>query len=1081
MMRNVPGGEIHCFPDSEWLEMAGGLLGASQASAMMEHAASCSVCAERLAGAVRLLHGEASGAEEQMLAGLKTSTPEWQRNAGVKLAAIGSPRRRPSTRAWWLAAAAVLVSICGGIVAKTVVARQRPPFDLIAAAYTRHRTVELRLKGAEYSELRIERGSSGPSPAELLESEARIQKHLESRPDDPEWLLAKGRAALLEHRFEEAREALELARDLNASKEPRLRAEILADLATAYFERAEAPGRAIDYSMAIEDLGQALQIDPQFAMAYFNRALVFEKSAAYPEAISDWKRYLELDRSGPWADEARRHLAKLEEKMKAAEPQSGHLADLAELNMDRLMGAKLDGSDAVALQEELSRKHNDRWLKEALPARSLPAVTALAGMAVSRGALRMDRFTEELAQLTLLEHSPLPPPVKVWAAFERLFRVTHSPKVRECIPGLESFIEISRRRSYAWFLAQFLLERSTCEMARGDFLASEATGREAMEISGGHDYPVARLRAAGFLAGRFANAGQYREAAQLTQDSLQFFWSRPLPFLRAQEFFNSQVWMDEGLGRYHAAMSAAAAAAELARLSGIDINEAINRARRASLAAKLGMTEEALTEYSASRAIFDRMGASAPVEEYRAFADSFFSPAATSSELSHYAQVVDRSTNPLVVVAYRHALARAAEQRGALREAEKYLRDTIEVLTQSEYRPRDAQRLLEWRFQLQESYRDLVWTMLTSGDAPTAYNQWQDFLRADFKLQGLRPQPHGPRTDGDGATLVTFVLLRSRYGAWVRTSGNLKFAWLGRAESIDRRTRAFAALCSKPDATLSLVHGLAESLGADLFGQIGAAIPGSGVLLVQPDGELKRMPWAALVLNGKLARERYTFAIVPGPVAPDATLVVPSLRIRRALMVAATMIEPSLRANFPALPSLAGEIAAVRGTWPDSVMLEGNVATAAEIERSLPSVDAIHYAGHAMVTPNQTLFLVAPDPRASDTGSRAGLWDPLRNRAIVPQLAVLSACSTGRSADAEDPSPESVASGLLLGGASQVLATLWNVDSDATSRWMQSFYASLRRNPHALDAFHEAAAGVWRHPGEENPYYWASFLFYVRL
>lgn len=54
-------------------------------------------------------------------------------------------------------------------------------------------------------------------------------------------------------------------------------AVIKADLASAYFERAEAADRATDYRMSTELLAQALKARPDNPMMLFNYAIVLER------------------------------------------------------------------------------------------------------------------------------------------------------------------------------------------------------------------------------------------------------------------------------------------------------------------------------------------------------------------------------------------------------------------------------------------------------------------------------------------------------------------------------------------------------------------------------------------------------------------------------------------------------------------------------------------------------------------------------------------------------------------------------------------------------------------------------------
>ena len=58
---------------------------------------------------------------------------------------------------------------------------------------------------------------------------------------------------------------------------------------------------------------RALALNPQYADAHFNLALLCERTGEVLKAVQHWKRYLKLDRSGSWADIARRQLERLQQ------------------------------------------------------------------------------------------------------------------------------------------------------------------------------------------------------------------------------------------------------------------------------------------------------------------------------------------------------------------------------------------------------------------------------------------------------------------------------------------------------------------------------------------------------------------------------------------------------------------------------------------------------------------------------------------------------------------------------------------------------------------------------------------------
>src|SRR5262249_49804964 len=121
---------------------------------------------------------------------------------------------------------------------------------LLATAYSQRRTFELRFSGAAYGQFRQERGASDRSrfdrPPALLEAEALIARTLAAHPDSAEWLQARARADLLDWHYDAAIQSLKRALRSDPDSP-----SMLIDVASAYFQRAEATDRSIDYGAAI--------------------------------------------------------------------------------------------------------------------------------------------------------------------------------------------------------------------------------------------------------------------------------------------------------------------------------------------------------------------------------------------------------------------------------------------------------------------------------------------------------------------------------------------------------------------------------------------------------------------------------------------------------------------------------------------------------------------------------------------------------------------------------------------------------------------------------------------------------------
>jgi tetratricopeptide (TPR) repeat protein len=332
-----------CMGDDEWLGVAAGVYSDAKTRELMKHAAQCGHCGPLLNNAAEILADETTPSEETLLNSLSSARPEWRKKMAETL--VGSAGTKIDDRmhnkvlqwwhglAFWPRPAFALVGIAVAVLAGWLGMRMlRPPSaeQLLAQAYTEHRTLEVRIPGAKFAPMRVERAAAGSSldkSPSLLKAEALIGENLRKNPNDPSWLQAKARADLLDGNYESAIKSLQRALE----KEPD-DPHLLTDLGSAYIVRAESANRAIDYGNAIESLGKALAKSPDDPVALFNRALACEQIFLYTQAVDDWEHYLRVDPQGEWADDVRKRLGALKEKLQQHEKsQSAPLLNPAEI------------------------------------------------------------------------------------------------------------------------------------------------------------------------------------------------------------------------------------------------------------------------------------------------------------------------------------------------------------------------------------------------------------------------------------------------------------------------------------------------------------------------------------------------------------------------------------------------------------------------------------------------------------------------------------------------------------------------------------------------------------------------------
>ena len=167
------------------------------------HVKGCKDCAETLDAYQRAqdllmsldagMDAEVTPDEAEMIDSLASSRPDWQQDVAAKM-------RRP--RRWnpaWIPAAAAAAVLMVSLTALYYWRWAHSASRLLADAYAERRTLEVRIPGAHYGPVRVERGAAAnaTTPASLLEAEADIIRQLARNPDDAEWLEAQARADLL--------------------------------------------------------------------------------------------------------------------------------------------------------------------------------------------------------------------------------------------------------------------------------------------------------------------------------------------------------------------------------------------------------------------------------------------------------------------------------------------------------------------------------------------------------------------------------------------------------------------------------------------------------------------------------------------------------------------------------------------------------------------------------------------------------------------------------------------------------------------------------------------------------------------
>ena len=269
-------------------------------------------------------------------------------------------------------------------------------------------------------------------------------------------------------------------------------------------------------------------------------------------------------------------------------------------------------------------------------------------------------------------------------------------------------------------------------------------------------------------------------------------------------------------------------------------------------------------------------------------------------------------------------------------------------------------------------------------------------------------------------------------------------------------------------------ESMARELYSLLLGPVEARLR-SGRLIVLAHDALHYVPFQALTdRRGRPLIERHAISYAPS-LSALAELSARQLPGRPDGLLA--ICAPSAGPSLPALPNATAEVRAVAAHFVAPVVLEGAAATEEAVLRAAPAAGVLHFACHALMTPDLPMFsglVLAP---SGSTDGRLELHELFGLR-LRCSLAVLSACQTASGRLSRGDELVCLARSFLQAGAPSVLASLWSVPDRSTALLMGRFYEALFRGLPRDEALAEAARAIASDADFREPYYWAAFCLF---
>ena len=742
--------------------------------------------------------------------------------------------------------------------------------------------------------------------------------------------------------------------------------------------------------------------------------------------------------------------------------------------------------DALALR--LEERHGDRWLRDVLAAKhSATLADGLRSLSEAVRANLGDRSEVALAKAVeagALFRTAGTPAGRLRAEFEQTYALHRSIRsAAECLQKATALEHEAGTAGYSWIHTQAVLEEGNCRSLLGDSGGAHNDMERALVLARRAGYRDLVLRAASILTEARTGAGNLLTAWEVGREGLAEYWTGAYSGMRGQQIYLNLSQSADGLGLPQAAYVLEGAAATAIAATSRRRTEATTRAHLAELAARAGWPREAQTEFDRAAGLFNELPRTGD-NEYRTLAElnraqaeiTAGAPDAALKRLEMIRPDAERVDATTSRIHFDETFSDLLRRSGRTADAEASYRRAIlwnerGLLTLSGY-------LNRARFMLAaaKAYRGLAELLWSGGDTTGALRIWEWFRSAetpehrdqpdlDRRLPGLRRE-----------SFLTFAELPGGLVAWLYDDRGITGRRLDvRPEDLGTVASRFLRECADRGSDRKALQRDARQLYDWLIAPLADRLDPSRTLVIEPDGAVGTIPVQALMdpalhylgerfaITVAASLADYQHRAAAGPVESGA----------RALVVADPALGREVTKAFPPLPGTMREGRAIAERFRGSILLSGGEATLSAVERHRAGAEVFHFAGHGFSNAGNGGLLLSPDENGSAgvlEGTTIAQQDWSRCR-----LAVLSACSTGTGEARGTVNPESLVRSLLWAGVARVVASRWNMDTQAGVPFMDQLYTSLISGEETPAALQHAAQRLRRDGATSHPYYWAGF------
>ena len=689
-------------------------------------------------------------------------------------------------------------------------------------------------------------------------------------------------------------------------------------------------------------------------------------------------------------------------------------------------------------------------------------------------------------------------------------------------PNLRIFMRLTpicAERKYRWMQANALCGRANAHNSSGRFSQAITDCLQCGKIAGELGDYMGVLRSRYILGGFYYELGRHEENLRLSESAQKLADQLSADIRYSMPFYNIRAWSLSALGFREAAFAFQREAVKMAEDTKSSRLRAYAYIFQGMIFAQHKKFAEAIISARRGIAIGREMGSDRTGQDfvhtgllqlghiYRAAGRFPEAITAFNQVMGFYrgskkeAYLYGAAKGRLLtLIAQRDDAAARDELREVLALYEKYRKSIQEESNRNSFFDQEQSVYdiaIDFAYaRLGDPEQALTFAELNRARSLRDANErgWEmiDGLEAPELLLKASPEPNGAseiqRQMPDDVQLIEYAVLEDKLIVWIisKTIINNRVLSISFTELNERVNRYLALVNQAPGRTDQRWIETAMELHDALVLPVEPLIDRRKQICVIPDKILTRLSFGALVAraSGRLLIEDYLLSYASSAnVFLDLTEKArqkDGAVQERLLAVGNPRFD---RRAFPKLDDLRSaeeEAAGVSTYYQSPRLLTKDGATKSAVLREMQHVDVTHFALHYVPDVWSPMFsrILLAAGRGDEHDGSLHMHELYRLALVQLRLVVLSACQARGEEVHAGEGAIGVTRPFEAAGVPLVVASLWSVDSDATSDLMVSFHRTRkqfgRSTAEALRiAQLEMAGGGGKY---RHPYYWAAFV-----